>query len=797
MNIARLLLRFLCIHLALLCTVGPAALGQAPTRFSPNIVIPQQKCYAPDSTPVMPAIVGIDATVTVDNTTAITELTVELSHPFSNESNIAAESREKLTAPITFSLMIPLPEGAALLSTQADGKMKGNFRQENHNAETALNEYRQASLLTENPNLLEFAGTALVRCGDFALPPGESGTFTITYRESLRAAGNRIDYTLPRSESFAFRGVPWNISLHISSPRTLAGVYSPSHPVSVHRESATQAAVSVQAFSPNHADPKQFVGTISAIDAENRSGRKHLDPGEFRLSWMIGNELTASFFAYPDDGADGGCLTMLAGAPPLSASDNNAIRREVILVIDRSGSMQGEKIEQVRLAAKAVLEELEEGEAFNIVDYADSVRQYSPTPTLKDENSLRTASDYVMSIVQNGGTNIRDALVTALAQKPTPGYLPIVIFLTDGVPTVGITQESRIREDVVKGNIYNRRIFTFGVGYDVNAPLLQTIATEANGTTTFALPFDDIGQKIAGLFRQLNGPVFSNIELRITRPDGSEATDVAASILPQRVNDLFDGDRIVLSGSYTWKEPLLFTLRGNYLGTERTFAFTFDPESLGNRRDDPWVCRLWANRKVTDNIVNITRAGAIPQEKRSEEDERELKKLNEEIVRLSTANGIITEYTDFLANPEIDVRKREELERMSEAKLKAIAQNSRTGREAVTAAMNNGFSMRNAASNRGNMRLDKNMQVVEVTSVQQIHDLTFFRRGNRWVDARILDSAETDSPDLTIRFGTPEYDRFLSAVLSARRQRILALDGDILFLHEEKIVLLAGAANLE
>ncbi len=195
--------------------------------------------------------------------------------------------------------------------------------------------------------------------------------------------------------------------------------------------------------------------------------------------------------------------------------------------------------------------------------------------------------------------------------------------------------------------------------------------------------------------------------------------------------------------------------------------------------------------------MNITRAGAIPQEKRSEEDERELKKLNEEIVRLSTANGIITEYTDFLANPEIDVRKREELERMSEAKLKAIAQNSRTGREAVTAAMNNGFSMRNAASNRGNMRLDKNMQVVEVTSVQQIHDLTFFRRGNRWVDARILDSAETDSPDLTIRFGTPEYDRFLSAVLGARRQRILALDGDILFLHEEKIVLLAGAANLE
>lgn len=796
MKTSSILLRFLCIHIALLWATGPTALGQAPTRFSPNIVIPQQKCYAPDSTPVMPAIVGIDATVTVDNTTAITELTVELSHPFSNESNIAAESREKLTAPITFSLMIPLPEGAALLSAQADGKMKGNFRQENHTAETALDEYKRASLLTQNPNLLEFAGTALVRCGDFSLSPGESGTFTITYRESLETRGSRIDYTLPRSESFAFRGVPWNISLHISSPRTLAGVYSPSHPVSVHRESATQAAVSVQAFSPNHANPKQFVGTISAIDAENRSGRKHLDPGEFRLSWMIGNELTASFFAYPDNGADGGCLTMLAGAPPLSASDNNAIRREVILVIDRSGSMQGEKIEQVRLAAKAVLEELEEGEAFNIVDYADSVRQYSPTPTLKDENSLRTASDYVMSIVQNGGTNIRDALVTALAQKPTPGYLPIVIFLTDGVPTIGITQESGIREDVAKGNVYNRRIFTFGVGYDVNAPLLDAIATEAKGTTTFALPFDDIGAKIAGLFRQLSGPVFSDIELRVTRPDGTEATDIADGMLPVTINDLFDGDRLVLLGSYTNDEPLLFELRGNYLGAERTFTFPFDP-TLQRDPEAPWVCRLWAGGKVTDNIVRIAQAGAIPKEERTEKEEIELKKLNEEIVRLSTTNGIITEYTDFLADPETDVRNVEELERMAESRLKARAQESRTGKGGVNQTLNNGFTMRNAVANRGNVRLDQNMQAVEVTSVQQIHDLTFFRRGNRWTDSRLLDSAATAHPDRTIRFGTPEYDRFTAALLGARRQRVLALDGDILFLHEGKIVLLTGGANLE
>lgn len=796
MNIASMILRILCIPLVLLCIIGPTARAQAHSRFSPNLVIPQQKCYAPDSTPVMPAIIGIDAAVTIDNIAATTELTVELAHPFSNESNIAAESRARLTAPITFSLMIPVPEGAALLAARADGKMKGNFRQETYNAGTALEEYRKAALLAQNPGLLEFAGTALVRCGDFSLPPGESGTFTITYRESLKTEGNRIDYTLPRSESFAFRGVPWNISVRISSPRTLAGIYSPSHPVSVHRESATQAAVSVQALSPDGTNPRRILGTISAIDSERRSGRKHLDPGEFRLSWMTGNELTASFFAYPDEGTDGGCLMMLAGAPPLSASDNTAIRREVILVIDRSGSMRGEKIEQVRLAVQTVLEELEEGEAFNIVDYADSVRQYSPTPVLKDETTLRDASDYVLGIMEEGGTNIRDALVTALALRPTPGYLPIVIFLTDGVPTVGVTQESGIREDVAGANTFNRRIFTFGVGYNVNAPLLEAIATEANGTATFALPFDDIGRKIAGLFRQLNGPVFSNIELRITGPDGSEATDVEASMLPQRVNDLFDGDRIVLSGSYTRKEPLLFTLRGNYLGTERTFAFTFDPTLYGSR-NDPWVCRLWANRKVTDNIVNITRAGAVPEEERSAEDERELKRLNAEIVRLSTANGIITEYTDFLANPEIDVRKGEELERMSEAKLKAIAQNSRTGKEAVTAAMNNGFSMRNAVSNRGNLRLDENMQVVEVTSVQQIHDLTFFRRGNRWVDARILDSAETDSPDLTIRFGTPGYDRFLSALLGVRRQRIVALDGDILFLHEEKIVLLTGGANLE
>lgn len=812
MTPARTALRFIHIASIALALSTSSLHGQqrplpSGDAFSRNLVLPHQRSYAPDSTLVMPRIASIDANVTIDNATAVTELTFILEHPFSSDSRIARESREILTADIPFSLLMPVPERATILGTRMidlrmmpstavptdSGLCKAvneKFASVEYSGADAVKAYHETARQVANPNLLEFLGNRFVRCGNFNLSLDRACSFTLVYEEPLTVNGSRTDYVLPRSESFAFRRVPWSITVRIASPRTIAGIYSSSHPISIEQTSLTRATVIAQAVTLDGARPDKSDGSVDD-DSTDEPIRRSLEPGSFRLSWLTGNELSASFISYSDEPGQEGYFLMMAGAPKLDVSTNEVVRREVILVIDRSGSMRGDKMEQVRQAALRILEELGDGEAFNIVDYADSVRQYSPQPVTKNRETLLQAKRYVQAIKDDGGTNIHDALVTALTQQPTRGYLPIVIFLTDGAPTIGVTPEAQIRDAVLKANDYGRRIYTFGVGYDVNAPLLDAIATVSKGTATFALPFDDVGEEITALFRRLNGPVFSDIELSVTRRDGSDASDLVADVLPAKINDVFDGDRIPLLGRYLADEPLVFTLHGRYLGAERSFAFTFDP-ARDRDPDAPWVRRLWTGRKINEDVVRIAQAGAVSKDKRSADEEARMKDLVKRIVRLSTANGIITEYTDYLAHSTTNVEDVAELERMADAKLRHRAQENRIGKGAVNQALNiNSASIRNARSNRTNAYLDENLQVVEITSVQQIHDLTFFRRRDRWVDARILDSARTDYPARTIVFGTPEYERLIEELIADRRQGVLALDGRILLRHNDEIVLIS------
>src|SRR5690606_3543754 len=204
------------------------------------------------------------------------------------------------------------------------------------------------------------------------------------------------------------------------------------------------------------------------------------DTGAVRISALLetpeGEGVSASLMAYPDpevaagDHGIGGYFMLLAGLPADAAKERQ-VKREVILVIDRSGSMRGEKIEQAREAARQVIEGLDDGEAFNIVDYSDTIEVFAANPVIKSDETMAEAREYLDALRPHGGTNIHDALLTALRQEPTEDALPMVLFLTDGLPTVGKRREVDIREGARGANMHNRRVFTFGVGVDVNAPL--------------------------------------------------------------------------------------------------------------------------------------------------------------------------------------------------------------------------------------------------------------------------------------------------------------------------------------
>jgi len=508
------------------------------------------------------------------------------------------------------------------------------------------------------------------------------------------------------------------------------------------------------------------------------------DPGSFRLSYLLErNGLTASLLAYPDPKIGGGYFLLLAGLPAeLPTHDNGpAIKREVTIVIDRSGSMNGEKIDQVREAAKQVLAGLEMGEAFNIIMYNSNVDLFSRDPVIKSASSIKSAREYLDKMTARGGTNIHDALVEALRQKPSRGMLPIVLFLTDGLPTVGNTSEKAIREVAAKANPHKRRVFTFGVGVDVNTPLLDKIALDTRATAAYVLPREDVEVKVAAVFKRLSGPVLADPELTVSYKNRAGSVVPVKDVLPARLPDLFEGDQLVLLGQYMNEDPVVFELSGNYLGTPKKFRFTFGFDKATTK--NAFVPRLWASRKIAvliDAIRDLgAENGAVPGT-RPPSNGPKVKELVEEIVRLSTEFGILTEYTAFLAREGTDLARAAEVFGVADYNFRSRAMRTRSGLASVNQSFNNEVQRGQKSLNRRNAYFDENMNRVSVSAVQQVNDRAFYRRGVRWVDSRVVTQGDDIKPSKVIAFGSKDFMKLADRLASENRQGCIALSGEIL-----------------
>ncbi len=431
---------------------------------------------------------------------------------------------------------------------------------------------------------VEFCGSPLLKTRCVQVPAGKSQEMEVKYAQPLTKMAGRCDYVLPRSESVQ-NTIPWTIRLNVQAEHPISTVYSPSHQLKSQRLSANSFQVLV--------DEKAAA-----------------QPGAFWLSYLRDQgELSATLFTKPDEStpeADGTFL-FLAGLPAQTAK-GQTIPRELILALDRSGSMQGKKISQVREAAVEVLEGLNNGESFNIITYNDGVNSFAKTPVQKTPKSLEAAIEFIEDVRPRGGTNLHEALLESVRQKPTPRTLPIVLFLTDGLPTVGETAEMKIQEVIAKQNPYHRRVFTVGVGVDVNTPLLETIATET-AQPTFVLPTENIKTKVTQVFQSLKQPILADAKLEIINTNGEPALNRIGDVFPNPLPDLFKDDHLVVLGQYKGEDPLMFRVKGNYLGTEKTFEFTFPI------KDQPafaFVDRLWATRKIADLVQDIRKSAPTP-----------------------------------------------------------------------------------------------------------------------------------------------------------------------------------------
>jgi Ca-activated chloride channel family protein len=449
-----------------------------------------------------------------------------------------------------------------------------------------------------DPALLEYVGTDAIQANVFPIPPMDERLVEIEYTTLLPAENGLIHYRFPQTADL-YTNAPLgeqSIRVEVTSQEPIRTIYSPSHKVAVTRDGEFKAVVG---YEDSNVRPEQ----------------------DFELYYTVSPEaIGLNLLTYKEAGEDGFFLMLVT--PGIETADT-VVAKDVILVIDTSGSMDGVKLTQAQQAASYVVEHLNAEDRFNIVSFNTGTYLYEPQLVPAAEPG--SYEQFINSLEAVGGTNISEALLeaAALVDRERPST---IIFLTDGLATEGIDDTTLLLEAVEAQMPRNARIFAFGVGNDVDTMLLDTLAQNHRGVTTYVRPGQAIDEAVSGFYAKVGSPVLTDISL--------DTGDVRASqIYPTQLPDLFAGSQLVLAGRYRDGGPATITLRGTVNGEEQVFRF--DDQRFMEEGGQPFIPRLWATRAIGHMMQEIRLHG--------EDDE-----LVQSIVNLSTRYGIITPYTSFL-----------------------------------------------------------------------------------------------------------------------------------------------------
>lgn len=475
-----------------------------------------------------------------------------------------------------------------------------------------------------DPALLEYIGRDAVRARIFPIPPGEERRIQLEYTQVLPADNTMLYYRYPLNTERFSRLPLEHVSIQISleSKAGLRAIYSPSHQdeIVVTRQNANQATISYEA---NHLLPgRDFELYASQADAD----------------------IDINLLTYQSGAEDGFFLLMFT--PALKEETRRVQPRDIFLVIDTSGSMDGEKLEQAKDAMTYVLEHLNPEDQFNIIAFSSNVQTYTRMPTPISEVSH--ALDWVESLEALGGTNIYLALSETLRQTD-PEHPAVIIFLTDGLPTEGIVDEDTLLSTLAQEAPDSARIFPFGVGYDVNTLLLDQLAHEHAGDSAYVEPHTRIDESVSAFYSRIQSPVLTNVTLDF---GDFQTYDIYPTPLP----DLFAGTQLIVTGRYAGSGWQHIKLSGDLDGRSKTYVYDGDFTGMPGKDAIP---RLWAARKIGHLLTQIRLYG--------ENDE-----LIDAIVTLSLRYGIITPYTSFLVEEPADALSSEGRNRAAEEFEKSV-----------------------------------------------------------------------------------------------------------------------------
>jgi Ca-activated chloride channel family protein len=522
--------------------------------------------------------------VTIDNQIA----TTEIDQVFFNQNDWTAEG----------TYIFPIPEDATIdqFTMIVDGQA---VEAKVLTADEARAIYEEIVRTMRDPALLEYVGRGAIQASIFPIEPGTERQIQIRYQQALTAEQGLVRYVYPLNTE-RFSAMPLeqaSIRIEIASASPIRAIYSPSHSVATTRTDEMHATVGWEASNVLPQDDFELLYTTS-------------DSG-------IGVNLVSTFDPITGEGT-----FLLLAAPGISANQP-AITKDVIVVIDTSGSMEGEKIEQAKEALQTVLDRLNPEDRFTIVEFSTGVRTYS-NELLPAEQAVNAAG-WVERLQASGGTDINGALQTALslvdAERPT--YL---LFLTDGLPTEGEVEIPAILENVAQAAPEGIRLFSFGVGDDVDTILLDTISQQNHGASVYVRPGEALDEAVGELYSKISTPVLTDLSLTI---DGAQIEELYPTPLP----DLYAGSQAVIVGKYRAGGPVTITVSGQVNGEAQSFIY--DGQSLATEGGPDGLPRLWATRKIGYLLTQIRLYG-------------ENAEWVQAIVDLSVRYGIVTPYTSYL-----------------------------------------------------------------------------------------------------------------------------------------------------
>ncbi len=620
--------------------------------------------------------------------------------------------------------IFPIPEGASISDFSmfvGNEEVRGKVLGKNE----ARRIYEDIVRRKRDPALLEYFKDGMFKASVYPIPANGETRIRLHYSEILKLTRGICGYRYTlNTEKFSrdpLQSVKLNVE--INSKKPIKSIYSPSHNIRIEKESDHRAK-------------------ITYVEENTRPDK------DFFLYYTVSErDIGFDLLPYQDEDKNGYFLAMIS--PQVEVPADKTLSKNIIFILDTSGSMSGEKIKQAKGALSFCLNSLYKGDCFNIIDFDDQIRNFKPELAGADHENIREGLSFVEGCEAKGGTNINDALLISLRQVAGDDNLSFIIFLTDGLPTVGETDIRNILGNVKKANRSATRIFVFGVGYDVNTRLLDRLAQDNHATSDYVRPSEDIEVKVSSFYKKVSHPILTDVNLSFG--------DVKVyDLYPQELPDIFKGTQLLVLGRYRNGGHTKVTLSGSTQGTTRRFTYkvNFSPDDKND-----FIPRLWATRRIGYLIDQLRLHG-------------QNKELVDEVVRLSKKYGIITEYTSFLVGADYRLAV-DELAPQAERHLQRGLKKE-VGAGAVNRTM--AITAYQSALTAPQEYLDAEGKEQRITKVVQVGNRTFFNKNGLWVDTAYEGKVET----VKIKRFSEAYFKLLSKVPDVGR--FLALGDEVIFL---------------